>query len=203
MLNPGAGLALVHDTSVRADWINIIQTGVEAFGPITVLVNNTGIQPATSCWQSPDVKSVKTKNVDAWAHFTGMETVVPFMKRAGIGSIVEVAPLELHDASAYVDTLATGQRAVNAFLRTIAAELASFNIRVNVIARGPVGKPRMQDALSLSSSAEDISGDGYFDSPRLADDVGQLVLYLASDESSPMTGILHIIGCTSSNVREH
>jgi len=202
MQNPGAGLALKHDVSMRDDWFNTIRTGVEAFGPITVLINNTDIPTPTFRYQAPEENSIRTRNIDAWSHFVGMETVVPVMKWAGVGSIVDVAPLEVLVACVHFDTYATRRRTADAFLRTVAAELAPFNIRVNAIAQGLIEKPAKNDVLSLIRSAESISGDRYFCSSGLADDVGQLVLYLASDESSSMTGTLHIIDPVGFNVSE-
>jgi len=203
--NPGAGLALMHDVSLKEDWKKVIKTGVEAFGSITILANNTSIPTSTSCDQASQKKLIKTKNIDAWSQFVGIETIVPVMKRAGVGSIVNVAPLEVLNACGHFDTSAASEHTANAFFRMVAAELSPFNIRVNAIAHGVVKTLVAEDDSSVGNPEKDASDSRSISFSGRANDVVQLVLYLASDEASSMTGTLHVINsgdyCVSDSVR--
>jgi len=90
---PGVALAQLHDVASKEEWLKIVDAGVQAFGPITVLVNNAGIFAQTPYDQLTHEQWQKTMDINAWSQFAGIQTVVPFMKKAGVGSIVNIASL--------------------------------------------------------------------------------------------------------------
>jgi NAD(P)-dependent dehydrogenase (short-subunit alcohol dehydrogenase family) len=86
--NKESAIALKHDVSTKEECLNVFEEGVKTFGPITVLVNNAGILAPTKYDQLTYEKWRKVMDINAWGQFVSMQTVIPHMKEAGIGSII-------------------------------------------------------------------------------------------------------------------
>ncbi|EMZ44054.1 solvent efflux pump periplasmic linker srpA [Pseudomonas aeruginosa str. Stone 130] len=95
---PGSAMALWHDVSSQSDWQDVVEQTVAAFGPITILVNNAGILAPAAYDKVTFEHWQKTMNVNAWSQFVGMQTVIPHMRAAGGGSIINVASLAVVNA---------------------------------------------------------------------------------------------------------
>lgn len=188
-----SAIALRHDVASKDDWVKVVEEGVKKFGPITILVNNAGIlAPCTydllthELWQ-------KVMDVNAWSQFVGIQTVVPYMKKAGGGSIINSASLSAINACGRFSVYTASKGAVDAFSRAAAIELAEFNIRVNCLVQGVIHTPMLDEVWpTKESTAEALAAQplGRFGS---AIDVAYLVVYLASDESCFTTGSSQVI----------
>lgn len=191
--HPGTALAQRHDVSLKDDWEKVVETGVQAFGAITVLVNNAGILSPAPFDQVTHAHWQKTLDINAWSQFVGIQMVVPFMKRAGVGSIINIASLAVVNASGRFTAYTASKGAVDAFSRAAAIELAPFNIRVNSVDPGVIHTPMVDeafpddDAMRAAADAQPLKRLGR------PIDVAYLVLYLASDESWFTTGTSQII----------
>lgn len=190
---PSSALAQRHDVSSKEEWTKVVEAGVEAFGSITVLVNNAGILAPAPYDQVTHEHWQKTMNVNAWSQFAGIQTVVPFMKQAGVGSIVNIASLAVVNACGRFTAYTASKGAVDAFSRAAAIELAPFNIRVNSVDPGVIHTPMVDeafpddDAMKATMDAQPLKRLGR------PIDVAYLVLYLASNESWFTTGTSQII----------
>lgn len=188
-----SAVALQHDVASKDEWVRVVQQGVQTFGPITVLVNNAGIlAPCTydllthEHWQ-------KVMDVNAWSQFVGIQTVVPYMKKAGGGSIINSASLSAINACGRFSAYTASKGAIDAFSRAAAIELAPLNIRVNCLLQGVIHTPMLDEVWPTKESFDEalaVQPLGRFGS---AMDVAYLVLYLASDESRFTTGASEVI----------
>jgi NAD(P)-dependent dehydrogenase (short-subunit alcohol dehydrogenase family) len=191
--HPGAALAQRHDVSSKEEWTRVVETGVQAFGPVTVLVNNAGILAPAPYDRVTHEHWQRTMDVNAWSQFAGIQTVVPFMKQAGVGSIINVASLAAVNASGRFTAYTASKGAIDAFSRAAAIELAPFNIRVNSVDPGVIHTPMVDEAFrgeEVMKATLDAQPLGRLGRPI---DVAYLVLYLASDESWFTTGTSQII----------
>jgi NAD(P)-dependent dehydrogenase (short-subunit alcohol dehydrogenase family) len=145
--HPGAALAQRHEVSSKEEWTKIVKAAVQAFGPITVLVNNAGILAPASYDQVTHEHWQKTMNINAWSQFAGIQTVAPFMKQAGVGSIINIASLAAINAAGRFTAYRASKGAINAFSRAAAIELAPFNIRVNCVNAGVIHTPTVDEAF--------------------------------------------------------
>lgn len=191
--NPGSALALKHDVSSKDDWLKVVAKGVETFGPITVLVNNAGIlSPATY-----DVLSyeqwTRTMDINAWSQFVGMQTVIPHMKAAGVGSIINIASLATVNACGRFSAYTASKGAVDAVSRAAAIELAPLNIRVNSINPGVIHTAMVDEAFPDKAAMDAVAQAQPLRRMGRPIDVAYLVVYLASDESYFTTGTSQII----------
>ena len=191
--HPGRALAFKHDVSSRDEWVKVVDEGVKAFGPVTVLVNNAGVlAPATY-----DVVTYehwrKTMDINAWSQFVGMQTVIPFMKKAGVGSIVNIASLAVVNACGRFSVYTASKGAVDAVSRGAAIELAPFNIRVNSVNPGVIHTAMVDQAFPTKEAMDEVAAAQPLLRVGRPIDVAYLVLYLASDESWFTTGTSQVI----------
>lgn len=178
-----------HDVTSASDWEFVIQRTEEYYGSIHVLVNNAGIavkdEPLEDIAESTYRKVIDVNQVSV---FLGMKSVVASMKKAGGGSIINISSLAgilgVPQKIAYV----ASKFAVRGMTKAAAAELGVDGIRVNSVHPGFIKTPMaapfnidaMQDSIPLKRIGE-------------PEEITNIVLFLASDESSYSTGAEYII----------
>jgi 3alpha(or 20beta)-hydroxysteroid dehydrogenase len=185
---------LKQDVSKEADWTDVVAKGEARFGLVNVLVNNAGVLgkiAATTDFGEVDYRFVT--EINQIGVFLGMKAVIPSMIKAGGGSIVNISSIAgivaIYGAPnlAYVGT----KFAVRGMTKQIAVEYGRQNIRCNSIHPGYIRTPMM------AAATDEEGGDALSMIPlaRLAacSEVSNLAIFLASDESSFITGAEHVI----------
>ena len=187
-------LFIKHDVTKAEEWAKVVKEGEEKFGPITVLVNNAGILGPISKTADLDYAGyLKVIEVNQHAPFLGMKAVIPSMLKAKIGSIVNISSLAGMMANYGFPSIAyiASKFALRGMTKGTAVEYGPNNIRVNSVHPGFIQTPMMELAT------DEGGGDALAQIPlgRLAqpEEVSNLVLFLASDESSYITGHEHVI----------
>ena len=185
---------IAHDVAKEADWARVLAEGEAKFGTVTVLVNNAGVLgkiAPTTAFTEADYRFVC--DINQLGVFLGMKTVIPSMIKAGGGSIVNISSVAglvaIYGAPnpAYV----ASKFAVRGMTKQIAVEYGPDNIRCNSIHPGYIRTPMM------AAATDEDGGEATSMIPlrRLAacSEVSNLAIFLASDESSFITGAEHII----------
>jgi 3alpha(or 20beta)-hydroxysteroid dehydrogenase len=187
-------LFIPHDVTNAAQWAEVIAQAEQAFGPITVLVNNAGILgPMAKTADLAEADYLHVCAVNQHSVFLGMQAVLPSMLRAGRGSIVNISSIAGMVANYGFPSLAyvASKFAVRGMTKATAIEYGPHKIRVNSVHPGFIQTPMMVEAT------DEVGGEALAQIPlgRLADpdEVSQLVLFLASDESSYITGTEHVV----------
>jgi cyclopentanol dehydrogenase len=182
----GAADAILLDVTRPEDWVAAVELAEETFGRLDVLVNNAGVI---------DEGGAVDEDLEAWQRviavnqtgmFLGMKHAVPAMRRAGGGSIINVSStLGVVGADDYIAYQAS-KGAVRQMTRSAALSYAKDGIRVNTICPGFIETP-MTDDLEDEIRDHDI---GMTPMARAGKpiEVSYAVLFLASDESSFVTG---------------
>lgn len=189
-----SALFVSHDVADANAWKSVVQKGEAKFGAINVLINNAGILgPISSTIDLPAEDFLQVCAVNQLAVFLGMQAVLPSMIREGGGSIVNISSVAGIVAIYGAPSLAyvASKFAVRGMTKQVAVEYGAQNVRVNSIHPGYIRTPMM-------AAATDEEGGGALDMiplRRLADptEVSQLAIFLASDESSFISGAEHII----------
>ena len=185
---------ILHDVANLQQWNDVVATAERQFGPVSILVNNAGIiGVAASTPEFSEDDFLKVCAVNERGVFFGMKTVIPSMLKAGGGSIVNISSIAgmigLAESPnlAYVGT----KYAVRGMTKFVATEYGPHNIRVNSVHPGFIMTPMMVAATddSVIAAAETIP------LRRMADpsEVSKLVTFLASDDSSYISGAEHVI----------
>ena len=185
---PGMALGVHLDVASEENWQQVVKQAVETFGTVDILVNNAGVGSRGVNYDKTDREAFdRIMGINAWGSFAGIKTVVPVMKKAGGGSIVNVSSLAAVvgvEFNAY--TLTKG--AVVSMTRAAAVDLGKDNIRVNTIIPGTIVTPMTKiicDYPKVLKSCEERTCLGYIGEPN---DIAYGVLYLASDEAKYVTG---------------
>lgn len=183
-----------HDVTKSDSWDEVIKRAEQEFGPINVLVNNAGILgPVSKTEHLDEADYLKVCEVNQHSVYLGMKAVIPSMLKAGVGSIVNISSIAGIAANYGFPSLAyvASKFAVRGMTKATAIEYGLNNIRVNSVHPGFIQTPMMVEAT------DEEGGDAMSLIPlgRIADpkEVSNLVLFLASDESSYITGSEHLV----------
>ncbi|MCV7150358.1 glucose 1-dehydrogenase [Mycolicibacterium pyrenivorans] len=178
----GDDVRYVHLDVTRAEnWDTAVATAVAEFGGVDVLVNNAGILNIGTVEDFDMAEWHRILDINLTGVFLGIRAVVPTMKQAGRGSIINISSIEGMAGTVACHGYTATKFAVRGLTKSTALELGQFGIRVNSIHPGLVKTP-MADWVP-----EDIfqSALGRIAQPK---EVSNLVVYLAGDESSYSTG---------------
>ncbi|MFK0403088.1 SDR family NAD(P)-dependent oxidoreductase [Microbacterium sp. NPDC090225] len=187
-----SALAVALNVTEPATWREAIRLGAERFGPVNVLVNNAGVSgSATSTTEISDEEWHRTIDIDLNGTFHGIRSVLPHMLDHDGGSIVNISSAAGMAAAPGVNIAYVAAKfAVRGMSKQVAIEYAQKGIRVNSVHPGAVRTPLTQ-ALVEQLGPEFMEGF-YASVPmhRIAEmkEVSDAVIFLASDESSFITG---------------
>jgi 3alpha(or 20beta)-hydroxysteroid dehydrogenase len=176
----------VHlDVSEEDDWA----AALDACGPVTVLVNNAGVLHFSLLHETKLADYERVIRVNQVGTFLGMRAVVPGMLEAGTGSIVNVSSIEGIRAAPFLTAYTASKFAIRGMTKVAALELADKGIRVNSVHPGMIETGLLPGAfggqpVDLSFVAKKVPMHRVGQPPEIA----ELVLFLASDESSYCTG---------------
>lgn len=166
----------------------MVKTALTKFGRIDILVNNSGIYPNKNLIDMTEEEWDKVLNVNLKGTFNCTKAALPTMIKQKYGKIVNIASIA-GTTVGYVGLThyCASKAAILGFTKAAALELAQFGININAIAPGPVETPGMNTALNGGSLEPIIQT---IPIKRLAQptDIATLVVFLASDESSNITG---------------
>ena len=185
----GRALFVRLDVTVEEEWRRAVQATVERFGQLNVLVNNAGIYRKELVDETSVEAWDEVMGVNARGAFLGSKHAIPEMKKAGGGSIVNMSSgaglVGNPDGAAY----GASKGAVRILTKATAAQYGKYGIRANSIHPGPIEtamlRPQLLDPVARESSLEAIPL-GRIGTPQ---EIAYGALYLASDESSYVTGV--------------
>ena len=200
-LNEEKGVALAAELGENAlfvkqnvaseeEWATVVAKAEEAFGPVNVLVNNAGISLNKFMLELSLDEYMKIVNINQVSVFLGMKAVASSMTKAGGGSIVNISSINglVGGAVGYTDT----KFAVRGMTKAAALNLAHMGIRVNSVHPGVIATP-----MIMQEDAKDAIQEFAKHIPlkRISqpEEVSQLVVFLASDESSYSTGAEFVV----------
>ncbi|SKC82648.1 glucose 1-dehydrogenase [Krasilnikoviella flava] len=178
----GARARYVHlDVTDEAGWETAVAASVEAFGGLDVLVNNAGIANSAPIEHYTTAKWDAVIAVNLTGTFLGCRTVVPVMRAAGGGSIVNVSSVEGLRGGERLHGYVASKFGVRGLTKSLAVELGRSGIRVNSVHPGLV-RTEMTTRIDVEAVPIPIGR------AAVPGDVAGAVLFLASDASAYLTG---------------
>jgi 3alpha(or 20beta)-hydroxysteroid dehydrogenase len=182
-----------HDVTDETAWAEVVARAESDLGGVDVLVNNAGIARMAPLVDMTTDDYMDVIRVNQVSVFFGMRAVAPAMQRRGGGSIVNISSVDGMAGMAYVIGYVASKFAVRGMTKTAAVELGPLGIRVNSVHPGGVDTPMIRPP-----GMEGLDYDAMFSRlpiPRCGtpEDIASLVSFLASDQSSYITGAEHVI----------
>lgn len=188
-LPDGAGVFVRLDVASEDDWRRAVALAVERFGKLDVLVNNAGVSARGGIEDTTGDDWDALMAVNAKGVFLGTKHAIPAMRQAGGGSIINISSqLGIVAMAESSPQYIASKGAVRLFTKSTAVQYAADGIRANSVHPGPIVTPmtegRRADAAVQELMISRIPLGRYGE----AMEVAYGVLYLASDESSFVTG---------------
>ena len=185
----GEALFVQLDVTDEEQWQNAISATVHRFGKLDILVNNAGIGGHSLVEHTTIEEWDRVMDINAKGVFLGTKTAIPEMRRAGGGSIINISSqLGLVGVDNSSPQYQSSKGAVRLLTKTTAVQYAGENIRANSVHPGPIVTP-MTEATRADVERYHLTISriplGRYGQPE---EVAYGVLFLASDESSFMTG---------------
>ena len=192
----GEVITIQADVSQEDDVKNYVDKTVEKFGKIDVFFNNAGIEGKVAPITDQKVEDLdKVLAVNVRGVFLGLKHVLAVMKEQGYGSVINTSSVAGLSGSPNVTPYIASKHAVVGLTKATAVEVAPYKVRVNSIHPSPVNT-RMMRSLEegfAPGQAEAAKADMEKSIPLgrygESEDISNLVLFLASDESSFITGV--------------
>ncbi len=179
-------LVLKADVSVFSDCENLVKEAIAKFGKIDILVNNAGITKDTLIAMMKEDAFDKVIDVNLKGTFNVTKNVVPYMMKKRNGNIINISSVVGVVGNAGQSNYAASKAGIIGFTKSLAKELAPRNIRVNAVAPGFIDTD-MTSVLS-DKVKENINLQIPLKRMGKAEEVANVVSFLANDESSYITG---------------
>jgi NAD(P)-dependent dehydrogenase (short-subunit alcohol dehydrogenase family) len=185
----GEAIYVRLDVTREADWTAAVNTAVSRFGKLDVLVNNAGVGGPGRVEDVTLEEWNRVMDINSTGVFLGTRAAIPAMRTAGGGSIVNISSqLGLVGVDNTSPQYVASKGAVRLLTKATAIQHAKDRIRANSVHPGPIVTPMTEarrkdpDTYKLTVSRIPL---GRYGNPE---EVAYGVLYLASDESSFVTG---------------
>ena len=190
IIEAGNQATYVHlDVTKESDWRSAVQEAVSRYGKLDILVNNAGILIRKGVEDTTEEEWDRIMAINAKGVFLGTKCAIPAMREAGGGSIINISSTagltgNTGGSSAYTAT----KGAVRLFTKATAIQYAKENIRCNSVHPGIIDTVMVQETLSDPDQMRERMERLPLGRVGTTEDVAYGVLYLASDESSFVTG---------------
>ena len=178
----------LHDVTNETAWQRVVGEACTRLGRIDVLVNNAGIALAKSVLDTTVDEWDRVMAINARGVFLGVRTVGAKMRDQGGGSIINISSVYGIVGGAMAAAYCASKGAVRLLTKAAAADLTEFNIRVNSVHPGLIDTPMLGGLLEDAQIRQRMLGLQLQRRAANPDEVSSAVLFLASDESSFMTG---------------
>lgn len=183
------------DVSDEAQVVSMISAAQEKFGSVDILVNNAGIYPPKPVAQMTAEEFERVIHVNLRSVFLTTKHVAEVMKPQGGGKIINITSIDaLHPSMVGLAHYDASKHGVWGFTKNSALELAEHKIWVNAVAPGGITTPGVA-AMSQGASAEQMAASTKAFMAKIPmhrmgepDEIGTVVLFLASSMASYMTG---------------
>ncbi len=194
-LGPG-GLLIAADVARIDECSRVVAETVEAYGGVDILFNNVGIQSPDSyrnVEDTPEEMWDRILDVNLKSYFLMSKYAIPEMRKRGGGAIINSASVQGLQSQNLVPAYAASKGGVLSLTRQMALDYAAENIRVLAVCPGTIDTEMVRNAARLEEGNPDEIiaewGKGHpIGRVGLGTDIANVVLFLASDKASFMTG---------------
>ncbi len=192
----GEGLALKCDVSKKKEVDELVKKTVDKFGKVDILVNNAGIAQFKPFLELTEEEWDRTLSINLKGCFLCAQAAAREMAKQKSGNIVNIASVAMGQQGVGFPNIAhycASKGGIVAMTEALALELAPLGIRVNVVAPGMIETPMIDPITQDPKAMEGLMARVPLKRVGKPEEVSNLVLFLASDASSYMTGAAVVI----------
>lgn len=189
----GESLVVKCDTSKKAEIDNLVAETIKKFGKIDILVNNAGIYPFEPFLQMPEVNFQRVIDINLKGYFLMAQACANEMVKQKSGSIINITSVAATMGFAGLAHYCASKGGVTAMSKAMALELAPLGIRINNIAPGAIDTPGASNAQMTDEQKAAMLAPIPMKREGNSEEIANAVLFLASDESSYMTGSTMVV----------
>lgn len=193
----GEALAVKCDVSKKAEVEQMLKKTIEKFGRVDILVNNAGIAQFVPFLEMTEEEWDRTLDINLKGYFLCSQAVAKEMvKQKSGGVIINIASVAMGQQGIGFSNIAhycASKGGIVGMTEALAVELAPYNIRVNAIAPGMIDTPMIEQVKLDPKMLEGLMGRVPLGRVGKPEEVSNLVLFLASEASSYMTGSTVVI----------
>ena len=180
----------VHlDVRNMSEWNTVVETAIKTFGKLDILVNNAGVTSRMMLLDTPEEDWDRVLDINSKGTFLGIKATVPAMRESGGGSIVNISSQKgLVGGDFSSPQYQASKGAVRLLTKSVAVQYAAENIRCNSVHPAPIETDMTAGMRADKEKFADMIRRipmGRYGKPE---EVAYAVIYLASDESSFVTG---------------
>ena len=192
----GEALAVKCDVTNKEEVANLVKKTMEKFGKVDILVNNAGICQFKPFLELSEEEWDRTLDINLKGYFLCAQAAAKEMVKQKSGKIINIASVASGQVGIGFPTLAhysASKGGIIALTETLAVELAPYNITVNAISPGMIETPMIAPIKESPEQEKEVLKRIPLGRPGNPEEVSNLVLFLASDASSYMTGSTVVI----------
>jgi NAD(P)-dependent dehydrogenase (short-subunit alcohol dehydrogenase family) len=185
------------DVSEETEVKQVIEIAVARWGRIDILFNNAGVVLVKSLEEMTSEEWDRVMSVNVKAAFLAIKHTVPHMRKSGGGSILNTGSIASFTGQLGTPVYSASKGAIALLTKSLALDFGRDRIRVNCICPGITDTPMLREHLGHGAEGEarirarlSRVPSGQILSPE---DVAHAALYLVSDDSIGITGILHVV----------
>ncbi|MCX6724153.1 MAG: SDR family NAD(P)-dependent oxidoreductase [Candidatus Staskawiczbacteria bacterium] len=192
----GEAIAIKCDVSKKSEIDNVVAETLKKFGKIDILVNNAGIYPFEPFLTMPEQNFEKVIDINLKGYFLMAQACAKEMVKQKSGAIVNISSIAMGQVGvgfAGLTHYCASKGGITAMSQAMALELAPFGIRVNCIAPGSIDTPGTHTSTMEPKVQEAMNAAIPMKRSGKSEEIANAVLFLASDESSYMTGSTMVV----------
>jgi len=191
-------IALELDVTDEQSWNLAIGACEQAFGSVSVLVNNAGLAEGAAIDETTLESYRRVTEVNQTGVFLGMKSVIPAMKRVGHGSIINMSSIDGLVGSPRIISYIASKWAVRGMTKAVAMEMGPYSIRVNSIHPGHVVtelglRDGVDPSIITAMVEEHTARHAPMQRTGTPQEIAAMAVFLASNESSYCTGAEFVV----------
>ncbi|MEJ6512408.1 MAG: glucose 1-dehydrogenase [Actinomycetota bacterium] len=193
-----SAIALELDVTDEQSWNLAIGACEQAFGSVSVLVNNAGLAEGAAIDDTTLESYRRVTEVNQTGVFLGMKSVIPAMKRVGHGSIINMSSIDGLVGSPRIISYIASKWAVRGMTKAVAMEMGPYSIRVNSIHPGHVVtelglRDGVDPSIITAMVEEHTARHAPMQRTGTPQEIAAMAVFLASNESSYCTGAEFVV----------